>query len=56
MEDNNLSKTSKENVDELDIEKDHFIHIAKHILLDYVEEYLNWSKHFPSIDTLVRLI
>jgi hypothetical protein len=51
VENNNLSETSGENVDEPDVEEDHPIHIAEHILLDHVEDCLNRGEYFSSIAT-----
>lgn len=54
VEDDNLSETSGENMDEADIEEDH-IHIPEHILLDHIEERLNRGEHFTSIATSLGL-
>lgn len=54
VEDDNLSETSGENMDEADVEEDH-IHIPEHILLDHVEERLNRGEHFSPIATSLGL-
>ena len=42
-------------MDKPDIEEDLSIHISEEILLDHVENCLNWGKHFSSIVTSLGL-